>query len=150
MASNRQINDGAAKSRRHSHTRSIPSVQSQCSGWESYGLRFPVATSTLGLCATVGFLCSCLRNGLQLQQAAVSTSIPIPLPSLFHAVRDRSQRSPMELRDGTLESPLLVAFQWAIFEIHRASLRSIANCVELAHRHIWGMEVETQSERQCT
>ena len=38
-------------------------------------------------------------------QAAVSTSIPVPLPSLFHAVRDRPQRSPIELGDGTLESP---------------------------------------------
>ena len=41
----------------HTHTLS-PRSKSPFSGGESCGLRIPVATSTLGLCASVSFLCS--------------------------------------------------------------------------------------------
>ena len=69
-------------------------------------------------------------------QAAVSIPIRHPSPSLFGAVRDRPQQSPMDLGDGPLERP----FSWlsngpSLRSIgHRASLRSIiANCVKLAY-----------------
>ena len=71
-------NDVAAKSRRHSHTRSIPSIQSPFSGGESYGLMIPVVASTLGLCATVGFLCSSPKwtNLISTQQHEDTRSTP--------------------------------------------------------------------------
>ena len=65
-----------------------------------------------------------------------------PLPSYSTSIPfSRSSRSTSMKPDGArrwhVGKPLLVAFQWTIFEIHRASLRSIANCVKLAYLGGW-------------
>ena len=62
-----------------------------------------------------------------------------PLPSYSTSIPfSRSSRSTSMKPDGArrwhVGKPLLVAFQWwTIFDIHWASLRSIANCVKLAY-----------------
>ena len=73
------------------------------------------------------------RFDLRRLQAAVSTSIPIPLPSLFTqlAIDLNEARWSSEMERW---KALARGFpKWAIFEVHRASLGSIANCVKLEY-----------------
>ena len=85
-------NDAAAKSRRHSHTRStIPSVQSSFTGGGSCGLRALVVTSTLFLCAWLVscFLCSSPKWTNQIPKGSDSGARAQMLPAKAGQKRPR-------------------------------------------------------------